>query len=41
MLDTVATVVDLIQVTGSVGGEHAEAAYPPVQQVMQTVRVTR
>ena len=34
-------VVDLIQVTGSVGGEHAEAAYPQVQQVMQTVRVVR
>ncbi|HEY7718082.1 MAG TPA: hypothetical protein VH915_04930 [Pedococcus sp.] len=34
-------VVDLIQVTGSVGGEHAEASYPQVQQVMQTVRVTR
>jgi hypothetical protein len=34
-------VVDLVQVTGSVGGSDADAEYPMVQQVMQTVRVTR
>ena len=34
-------VVDLIQVTGSVGGPDAEAEYPGIQQVMQTVRVER
>jgi hypothetical protein len=34
-------VVDLLQVTGSVGGPDAEAEYPEIQQVMQTVRVRR
>jgi len=34
-------VVDLVQVTGSVGGEDAGTEYDTVQQVMQTVRVTR
>jgi hypothetical protein len=34
-------VVDLIQVTGSVGGPDAESEYTAIQQVMQTVRVKR
>lgn len=34
-------VVDLLQLTGSVGGPDAEAEYPTIQQVMQTVRVKR
>jgi hypothetical protein len=34
-------VVDLIQLTGSVGGPDAEAEYPAIQQVMQSVRVKR
>ncbi|SES28539.1 hypothetical protein SAMN05216199_2765 [Pedococcus cremeus] len=34
-------VVDLIQVTGSVGGPDAESEYAAIQQVMQTVRVKR
>jgi hypothetical protein len=34
-------VVDLLQVTGSVGGPDAGAEYTGVQRVMQTVRVTR
>ena len=34
-------VVDLIQVTGSVGGEQVGAEYDTLQQLMQTVRVTR
>jgi hypothetical protein len=34
-------VVDLVQVTGSVGGQDAGTEYDTVQQVMQTVRVTR
>ena len=34
-------VVDLLQVTGSVGGPDVEAEYPTIQQVMQTVRVKR
>ena len=34
-------VVDLIQVTGSVGGPDAESEYATIQQVMQTVRVKR
>jgi hypothetical protein len=34
-------VVDLIQVTGSVGGPDAESEYTEIQQVMQTVRVKR
>ena len=34
-------VVDLLQVTGSVGGPDAGAEYTGIQRVMQTVRVTR
>jgi hypothetical protein len=34
-------VVDLIQVTGSVGGEQAGSEYVSLQRLMQTVRVTR
>jgi hypothetical protein len=34
-------VVDLIQVTGSVGGEQVSSDYETLQQLMQTVRVTR
>ena len=34
-------VVDLIQVTGSVGGEQAGSEYESLQRLMQTVRVTR
>ena len=34
-------VIDLVQVTGSVGGEHVATQYETVQQVMQTVRITR
>ena len=34
-------VVDLIQLTGSVGGPDAEAEYPAIQQVMQSLRVKR
>jgi hypothetical protein len=34
-------VVDLLQVTGSVGGPDAESEYTAIQQVMQTVRVRR
>ncbi len=34
-------VVDLIQVTGSVGGPEVEVEYSTLQQLMQTVRVTR
>ena len=34
-------VIDLIQVTGSVGGEQVDAEYDTVQELMQTVRVTR
>ena len=34
-------VVDLIQVTGSVGGEQVAAEYSSLQTLMQTVRVTR
>jgi hypothetical protein len=34
-------VVDLVQVTGSVGGPEAGTEYDRVQRVMQTVRVTR
>jgi hypothetical protein len=34
-------VVDLIQVTGSVGGPEAGSEYENIQQVMQTVRVKR
>ncbi|HET8766460.1 MAG TPA: hypothetical protein VFM86_03960 [Pedococcus sp.] len=34
-------VVDLIQVTGSVGGPEVESEYATVQELMQTVRVTR
>jgi hypothetical protein len=34
-------VVDLIQVTGSVGGPEADHEYDRIQRVMQTVRVTR
>jgi hypothetical protein len=34
-------VVDLIQVTGSVGGEQVGSEYDTLQQLMQTVRVTR
>lgn len=34
-------VIDLIQVTGSVAGPDAEAQYGTIQEVMQTVRVTR
>ena len=34
-------VVDLIQVTGSVGGERAGMEYVSLQRLMQTVRVTR
>jgi hypothetical protein len=34
-------VVDLIQLTGSVGGPDADAEYATVQSLMQTVRVSR
>jgi hypothetical protein len=34
-------VVDLIQVTGSVGGAQVGSEYDTLQQLMQTVRVTR
>ena len=34
-------VVDLIQVTGSVGGEQAGSEYDTLQRLMQTVRVVR
>jgi len=34
-------VVDLIQVTGSVGGEQVVAEYSSLQTLMQTVRVSR
>jgi hypothetical protein len=34
-------VVDLIQVTGSVGGEQAGSEYDALQRLMQTVRVVR
>jgi hypothetical protein len=34
-------VVDLIQVTGSVGGEQVGVEYSSLQTLMQTVRVTR
>ena len=34
-------VVDLLQVTGSVGGPDAGREYTGIQRVMQTVRVTR
>lgn len=34
-------IVDLVQVTGSVGGADAEGAYAEVQAVLQTVRVSK
>ena len=34
-------VVDLLQVTGSVGGEQVDVEYESLQQLMQTVRITR
>lgn len=33
-------VVDLIQATGSVGGDGAQSTYGEVQQILQTVRIT-
>lgn len=34
-------VVDLVQATGSVGGEDAQSSYTEVQQILQSVRVTK
>ena len=34
-------IVDLVQATGSVGGGDAQSAYAEVQQILQTIRVTR
>jgi len=34
-------IVDLIQATGSVGGEDAQSSYAEVQQILQTVRVAK
>jgi hypothetical protein len=34
-------IVDLVQATGSVGGGDAQSAYAEVQQVLQTIRVTK
>ena len=33
-------VVDLLQATGSVGGNDAQSAYAEVQQVLRTIRAT-
>lgn len=33
-------VVDLIQATGSVGGDDAQSSYGEVQQILQTVRIS-
>jgi len=32
-------IVDLIQATGSVGGDDAQSAYGEVQQILQTIRI--
>lgn len=34
-------IVDLVQATGSVGGGDAQSAYAEVQQILQTIRVTK
>ncbi len=34
-------IVDLVQATGSVGGDDAQSSYAEVQQILQTLRVTK
>lgn len=34
-------IVDIVQATGSVGGETAESSYAEVQQILQSVRITK